>query len=472
MRILLVNPPIPLVFYNREFYLPSSLLYLTAVLQKNGDEIKILDFKTLTSKFEKSGCPQNFYENILIDTIKDFQPSLVGFGCLYSGHFPDILKFSALIKGRFKKIPIILGGIHPTIYCFEILANCLSIDWIILGEGEHSIIQLVNTVKSNRYEFEKINGFAFRKNGKVVVNPKTYYIEDLDNIPFPAYDLISLKDYYVDTSDWHNPKKLPINTSIPIISSRSCPNRCPFCSMFMVMGPKWRTRSPKNVVDEIEYLYHKYNHRHFSFMDDNLTLKKEHILGICDQIIKRKLNIQFETPNGISTSTLDKEVLEAMVSAGLVRVSFAIESGSDFIRNTIMKKYLNRKKIFEIVRLAKKYKQLYIKAFFIIGVPEETEDTLMDTYNMIKEINVDRVYIQNIVPYPGTKIFEQALKDRLFVDINLNDLYKSDALYMTNYKRFFIKPYKLDLAELHKFRAKCDRLTAEQKSNCIKKLIS
>lgn len=465
MRILLVNPPMPLEFYNREFYLPSSLLYLAAVLQKNGDEIKILDFKTLTSKFEKSGCPQNFYENILMDAINDFHPSLVGLGCLYSGHFPDILKFSALIKKRFEKMPIIIGGIHPTIYCSEILVNCPSIDWIILGEGEHSIIQLVNTVKSKRYEFEKIDSFAFRKNGKVIVNSKTQYIDDLDNIPFPAYDLINLKDYYVDTSDWHNPKKLPINTSIPVISSRSCPKRCPFCSMFMVMGPKWRARSPENVVDEIGYLYNKYDHRHFSFMDDNLTLRKTHILGICDQIIKRKLNIQFETPNGISTSTLDEEVLEAMVSAGLVRVSLAIESGSDFIRNTIMKKNLNRSKILEIVQLTKKYKQLYTKVFFIIGLPEETKDTLMDTYNMIKEINVDRVYIQNIVPYPGTKIFEQALKDRLFVDINPNDLYKSDALYMTNYKRFFIKPYKLELSDLHEFREKCDNLITKQKTD-------
>src|SRR5208337_4375395 len=126
------------------------------------------------------------------------------------------------------------------------------------------------------------------------------FIGDLDEIPFPAYDLINLKDYYHDTSNWLNPKNLPINTSISILSSRSCPMRCNFCSMFMVMGPKWRCRSPQNVVDEIEYLYHKYNHRHFSFMDDNLTLKKSHVLEICNQIIERNLNIQFETPNGIA----------------------------------------------------------------------------------------------------------------------------------------------------------------------------
>ncbi|MDD5688014.1 MAG: radical SAM protein [Elusimicrobia bacterium] len=471
MRILLVNPPTPLPYYNsREYYIPSSLLYLAAVLQNNGEEIKILDMKTF--KFEELENPKKFYtfyENLLINTISDFNPELIGFGCLFSGHFPDILKFSILIKEKYKHIPVVIGGIHPTIYPFEILSNCPSIDWLVLGEAEQSILQLVNTLKDKSYEFEKIDGFAFRKNGKVIVNPKTHFIKNLDTIPFPAYDIIDLKDYYVDTSNWHNPKKLSINTSIPIISSRSCPNHCNFCSMFMVMGPRWRARSPKNVVDEIEYLYNKYDHRHFSFMDDNFTLKKSHVIEICNQIIKRKLNIQFETPNGIATGTMDEEILDIMVSAGLVRISLAIESGSDFIRNKVMKKHLNKEKIYEVVNLTKKYKQLYVRAFFIIGMPEETEETLMDTYNMIREIDVDRIYLQNIIPYPGTELFNQALKDNLFVGIDPNDFYKSDALYMINYRQFFIKPYKLEIKYLQEFRIKCDNLIAEQKA---KKAIS
>jgi len=467
MRVLLINSPIPVSYYNREYYLPSSLLYLASVLEKNGEEVKILDLKC--AKYEIPDNPYKHYGNIIIDTISDFGPDLIGFGCLFSGNFPDILRFSVSIKKKYPIIPIVIGGIHPTIYPKEIMANCPSIDWIVLGEGEETIVKLINTVKTGRYDFDQIDGFAFRNNGTIVVNPKTTYIKELDTIPFPAYHLVSFKDYYEDTSKWHNPKELSFKTSIPIITSRSCPNRCSFCSMFMVMGPKWRDRSPQNVVDEIEYVYSKYNQNHFSFMDDNLTLKKSHVLEICNQILKRKLNIQFETPSGISIKSLDEEVLDALVSAGLVRVSLAIESGSDFIRNKIMKKHLSKQKIYEIVHLAKRYKHLYIKAFFIIGLPEETHETLSETYHMIQEINVDRVYLQNIVPFPGTEVFKQALRDNLLVDINPETLYKSDALYLTNYSRYFIKPYQLDLKDLQKFRDKCDSLIEEQ--NADKKML-
>ncbi len=470
MKIMLVNPPVPQSYYNKEFYPPLSLLYLGAVLKQNGEEVKILDLRTI--ELNEADNFYNFYKNILITNISEFQPEIIGFGCLYSGNFPDILKFSEQIKERFKNIPIVIGGIHSTIYPTEILSNCPSIDWIVLGEGELSIIQLVNAIKTNCYDFEKIDGFAFRnKNGKIVVNHKTQFIKNLDTIPFPAYELISLKDYYVDTSNWHNPKDLPINTSLPVISSRSCPNRCNFCSMFMVMGPKWRPRTPENVVDEIEFLYNEYNHKHYSFMDDNLTLKKTHILEICNLINKRKLNIQFETPNGIATCTLDEEVLDARVSAGLVRIAHAIESGSDFIRNKVMKKYLSREKIFEIVKLTKKYKQLFVKAFFIIGMPEETKETLTETYNMIKEIDVDRTYLQNIIPFPGAKIFYQALRDNLLVNIDPKKLYKSDELYITNYNRFFIKPYQLKLTDLYEFRTKCDDLIVAQQKAKKKQIV-
>jgi len=461
MRVLLIHPPVPESYYNREFYAPSSLMYLGGVLKKNGDEVEILDLRT----FEYSGSDDyvKFYGNRAIDGIKSCKPDLIGFTCLFSGHFPDVLQFSRQVKQQFEHIPVVLGGIHPTIYPSEILHNCPSVDLIVLGEGENTIVNLVNELKKAQPQLEGVDGLAFRKDGEIVVRPITHFIDDLDSLPFPAYDLISVKDYYVDTSDWHNPKNLPINTSLPIITSRSCPNRCNFCSMFLVMGPRWRKRSPRNVVDEIEYLHHRYNHHHFSFMDDNMTLKKSHVLGICDEIIKRRLNIQFETPNGLATGTLDKDVLDSMVEAGLVRVSLAIESGSEYIRNKIMKKNVSTEKIYEVIDLAKQYKDLYVKAFFIIGMPEETGETLMDTYNMIKKINVDRVYLSNVVPFPGTALFDQALRDNLFVDIRPEDFYMSEALYITNYDRFFIKPYDLTIEELRQFRREYHKLIEDQK---------
>lgn len=460
MKILLVNPPSPKNYYNKEVYLPSALLYIASALQKTGEKIKLLDLKC--PRYDNNA--QNMYDDILTDAVSSFQPELIGFGCLFSGNFPELLKLSAVSKKKFPEIPIIIGGIHPTIYAAEILKNCSSIDYIVLGEGEETVSQFVNMLKHNSGHFENIDGFAFRKNKEIFINPKTRFIADADSISFPAYNLVNLKEYYVDTSNWHNPKKLPINTSVPVISSRSCPNRCRFCSMFLTMGPKWRPRTPENVADEIEFIYNTYNHKHFSFMDDNLTLRKDHVIGICNQIIQRNLNIQFETPNGLSINTLDEEVLDALVAAGMVRTGLAIESGSDFIRNTVMKKNLPRKKIYEVVNLTKKYKDLFVTAFFIMGMPEETKETLTDTYNMIKDIAVDKVILMNIVPFPGTEVFRQAVKDNLLVDCDISKLYLAGDRYFTNYRRFFIKPYKLDLTDLQEFRIKYDKLITEQKN--------
>ncbi len=463
MKILLVNPPIPKNYYNREFYPPPSLLYLGAVLKRHGDEVKILDFKVS----QKNNDPaDDFYHVKLIETILDFSPDLVGFGCLFSGNFSDILELSRTVKNKFPELPIVIGGIHPTIFAREILSNCPTIDWIILSEGEDSIIQLIEAL-NKKIDFDDIDGFAHRDHGQIIIHPKKNFIKNLDQIPFPAYDLIRLDDYYIDTSKWHNPRNLPIRTSLPIISSRSCPRRCPFCSMWAVMGPSWRARSAKNVVDEIEYLCKTYDHHHFSFMDDNMTLDRQRTLDICNGIISRGLHIQFETPNGLAMNTLDKEVLDALVKAGLVRVSLAIESGSDYIRNTVMRKGLSQEKIYEVIKIAKEYPDLYIKLFFVLGMPEDTKETLMDTYHMIKELKADRVYLNNLIPFPGTSVFEQALKDNLFVNVDIEDLYKSRSFFPANKDNFFIKTYTLGVDELKEFRIKCENPLQEQKSGNI-----
>jgi magnesium-protoporphyrin IX monomethyl ester (oxidative) cyclase len=462
MKILLLNPPVPETYYTKEFYLPSGLLYLAAAIKDAGSEVALLDLKC--TKYQEAVQKGERYQNIIVSKIRKFAPELIGIGCLFSGNFPSMLHYSQIIKKIFPNVHIVIGGIHPTIYAHKILEKCPSIDSIILGEGEDTIVKLVQCLEDDQSKhLEDIDGLAYRKDNSIIINPKKYFIDNIDTISFPAYDLVRMDNYFVDTSDWHNPKKLPIHTSVPIISSRSCPNRCNFCSMYQAMGPRWRPRTAENVVDEIEHIYKTYNLQHFSFMDDNFSLNKRRTLAICQEILSRKLDIQFETPNGLAIATLDEEVLDAMVQAGLVRISLAIESGSDFIRNKIMRKRLSRERIYDVLRLTQKYPHLYVRAFFIMGMPEETIKTLEKTYQMIKDIDVDRIYLSNVVPFPGTEVFEQASRDHLLLDLDPDTLYKSDALYLTNYDRIFVKPYDLELEELRKFRARCDELIARKK---------
>jgi radical SAM superfamily enzyme YgiQ (UPF0313 family) len=357
------------------------------------------------------------------------------------------------VKDSFPDIPIVIGGIHPTIFAVEILKKYNYIDYVVLGEGEITFLELVKCIADSNRSVDCLDGIAFRQGGVVKLNPKTKFIENLDALPFVDYSLIDLKDYEINTSHWYSPKKIKIGRPFSILSSRSCPERCNFCSMGLLNGRKIRFRSPRHVADEIQYLYDNYDARYFHFIDDNMTFDKKRTLEICREIIKRNINIQFDTPNGLAIRRLDKETVDAMVAAGLVRVSLAIESGSDYIRNEIIRKRVSKKKIYEVVNHCASHRHLYIKLFFIIGMPEETHDTLQETYKMIKELPHDFPSIHFATPYPGTKLFEDCIRNGLLP--YKSEEYVSFGEFHHDPEKPHFKPYKLTKEDLVEFRAKC-----------------
>jgi radical SAM superfamily enzyme YgiQ (UPF0313 family) len=442
---------------DREDFLPSAaLLYLAAVLRNMNHEPILLDFNC--AKTHRQADPCEYCKNKIIETIRDEMPGLVGINCLFSGLFPTVLDISQSIKAIFPKVPIAIGGIHPTTYTKEILSNVKEIDFIVNGEGEKQIVALSDLIENNDvYKLSEIQSFAYRNSsGEVVVNDRSGFIDDLDELPMPAWDLIDFKDYEMDLSHYYNPKGLKMKNHIPIFTSRACPYACTFCDMYIVMGRKLRQRSPSRVVDELEYLNREKGMGYFSFMDDNFTAQKEHVLEICDEILKRKLNIQFDTPNGLNVNSLTEEIVAAMVKAGLVSTSLAIEHGNDYIRNTVIKKKLPRKKIYEVAALFKKYNVL-IGSFFIVGFPEETPETMADQYIMMSELQLDRMGTMILIPFPGTEIFKQAVRDKLFVkDVDIDNLWKSPMSHAQN--DFILKPYNMTIEELREFRSRLGEL--------------
>ena len=193
-------------------------------------------------------------------------------------------------------------------------------------------------------------------------------------------------------------------------------------------------------------------------MDDNLTFSKRRIMTICNEIIRRGIDIQLDTPNGLMVRTLDHDVVDALAAAGWVRGSIAIESGSDYIRNVVVGKKLSREKIFEVLNLVANHPHVYLRAYFIMGFPEDTPETLDATYEMIAQMQIDDIYVSNIVPFPGTALFRQCSRDGLFIGIDPEALWRSETLYMTGNKRFFIKPYTMTVAQLIDNRMKFDGL--------------
>lgn len=457
MSVLFINPATPDYLPNKEFVLPQSLLSLAGVVERSGSDAAILDLNVYRP-WEHPVCDAAWWESIVLEHIEKTQPHLVGIGCLFSGQFGPVRQIARFIKAAFSHIAVVVGGMHPTIFAEEILTHCPEIDYVVIGEGER---QMETLASAGNADLSAVNGLALRSQGKVWVRPQTRYIRDLDHLPMPAYHLIDFNDYAHNTAHWHNPKALAFNLSVPLLSSRSCPNRCNFCSMYQVMGPHLRKRSPECVVDEIQLLYETYGQTHFSFMDDNLNMDRRHILRICDDIQQRGLNIQYETPNGLSTANLDKEVMQAMAASGWIRGAIAIESGSDYIRNQVMGKRLPKEKIETVVREAKTYPQLHLKAYYIIGMPEDTEETLQETYDMICRLQMTEVYVTNLMPFAGTPVFEQACRDGLFVDgLDVNNLWQTDGFHYHNNRKFYIKPYRMEMDQLYKWRDAFDSLLA------------
>jgi radical SAM superfamily enzyme YgiQ (UPF0313 family) len=224
------------------------------------------------------------------------------------------------------------------------------------------------------------------------------------------------------------------------------------------MGRGFRYHSPKRVVDEVEMLHKQFGVNYFEFIDDNMGIKKSRLIDICNEIVKRKLDIQFTSLSGFHIPTLDREVIDALCTAGYLYAILPIEHGSDFIRNKIIGKNLSREKIFEVTNLFKE-KGLMTRASFIIGFPEETEETLKETMQMIQEIDVDITKVFNLTPFPGTPVFQQCLKHDLFLkEVDINNLWKGEFVLDLVREGFYLKPFALSIERLIEYRQEIEAL--------------
>jgi len=467
MKVLLIAPYVSIakvgrknVNINREDFYPSAaLLHLAAILRVNNHVPIIVDLNNSVVHSAILKSRQHYLDyckNIIIESLNEYKPDLIGINCLFSRVFPDVLEFAKTIKLHSPQLKIAIGGIHPTSYYKEILTNCKEINYIAIGEGENSIVALAAAIQSkNENLISQIKSFAYRdEEGVVKFNKETNYIEDLDKLPMPAWDLINIKKFEMKLDNYYNPKNLQIKNKAAIFSSRACPLACNFCDMFLVMGKKHRKRSVKTIVNEIELLNKDYGINYFSFMDDQLTLNRSHIMGLCNEIIKRKLNIQFDTPNGVWINSLREEVIAKMAEAGLTHTNLAIEHGDDYLRNKVIGKNLERKKIFETANWIKKY-QIMSTGSFIMGFPEETNETLSQTYEMMEELQLDTMNNNTLIPLPGTALFNQVIKDNLLLhEWKLDELWKTPMSLEQD--RFLIKPYNMKMDDLYKWREKFD----------------
>ena len=384
MTVLLTVPPSDALTITP----PIGLGYIASVLRENNYDVIILDSQKESLNIKK-----------LLLKIKEINPDVLGIGILTS-NYSNAKKITKHIKEHTPKIKIVVGGPHPSALPAATLKETMA-DFLIRGEGEYPFLELINFLKNGEGKLSCIENLCYKENAKLVVKPNTIQVKDLDEIPFPSWDLIPPKEYPMNPHQFFF-KKYPI---APIITSRGCPFACTFCAASFLAGRKLRMRSPKNVVDEIELLVNKYGVKEVHFEDDNFALVKKHAQAICQEIINREIEIVWQCPNGIRIDTIDEDLIHIMKKSGCYRLAFGIESASQEILDRTHKN-LNLKRVSNIIKMVKAG-GIEVQGFFILGLPGETQETIMKTTKFIEELSLDFMDIALLTYLPGSQLFSE-----------------------------------------------------------------
>ena len=422
MRILLIQPPYTIrKFTGRSCQPPLGLAYLASFLRSE-HEISILDsiaegyndIEKVDAEFIKFGLP---YSQIK-ERIKRFLPNVVGVSCLFTTQSENAHSICQIVKIVNKNIVTVLGGAHSSALPEEELQD-KNVDFVVIGEGEYSFRDLLREIKGER-DFSLIEGIAFRENGKLKVNPKRNFIMNLNDLPFPAWDLLPLEKYSkINRPHGIQTRRRPF---VPMLTSRGCPNNCTFCSVHNLWGRSFRKRSAENVLSEIEYLINTFGIREIHFEDDNLTLAKDRAIEIFKGIKERKFDLSWSTPNGIFIDTVDEELLNLMKESGCYSVSFGIESGDKYVLTNIIKKRLDLDRVPRIIRYTRRL-GLETAVFFVVGLPGEKIKQLKNTFKFARRIKADNVNFFFATALPGTELWEQVRRKGLIPkDFNYIDL--------------------------------------------------
>ncbi len=373
-RVVLVRMPYQMVYRvygnlpkDREVRPPLGLLYVAGSLEEAGHTVHIIDAE-----------PEMLHPDEIFKRTMALNPDFVGFTAT-TPEIHGVEMLCHMIKKANPAIVTIVGGSHISAIPRETLQDCPEIDYAVVGEGELSAVHIVNNLPNER-----------------IIRSKD--IHCTDDVPLPARHLLNYEWYKYP---W--PGKGLVQMDV-LESIRGCPFMCTFCS---VRGVKPRSRDVVKVVDEIEASYHKNGTKLFMFFDDTLTVNKQHVFNLCDELIKRGLNKKIVFYANTRANTTTPEMLDKLIEAGVTEMSMGVETGSDVMMKAIRKGCTTQqyKQVYEWMY----DKGLQTRASFIVGLPYETHETVRDSINFAKTIDLMRCAVNILTPYPGTQTYKQAM---------------------------------------------------------------
>jgi anaerobic magnesium-protoporphyrin IX monomethyl ester cyclase len=370
-----------------------GMAILAAILEKKGYAVKILDAFSLSLNNQQ-----------IIEYVKKVNPKIIGISSV-TANFGQAMDILEAIKATDQQIITIYGGPHVTIMPDSVLKS-KNVDYIVLGEAEKTIVELIGHLLHKKGDLENIKGIGYKDNeGKIKLTSGRDFIKDIDDIPMPAYHLLPMDSYRA--YGW-----LDLGRKFcSMITSRGCPFQCTYCTSSKIFGYRWRYRSVENVFKEIMLLYNKYGIRHIYFQDDEFTVNHQRVLDICNKIIENKLDLVWECLTRVSH--VDEELLKKMGEAGCKSILYGIECGYQEGIDKINKK-ITLEQAIDAVRLSKKY-GISPKVTFMMGFPWEGKEEIKKTISFAKKLNGDLTFFNVLNPYPGTPLYDQIKKDNLFV---------------------------------------------------------
>ncbi|MDP2729851.1 MAG: radical SAM protein [Dehalococcoidales bacterium] len=387
LKIALVNPP----QFTRYPQPPMGLAQLAAVLEEKGYPVIIVDANAL-----------NLQPEAVVPLVGN--ADIIGLTAMTPTINSAMATARHLKKAR-PDLPVVLGGAHATLLPEKTLLAAPEIDLIVRGEGEETLIEMLEALESNQ-ALSEIQGISHRQNGKVVSNPLRSKTVDLDSLPFLAYHLLPRRKYKP-----HPPhgRALPFAA---IITSRGCPYQCSYCSK-PIFGKKFRAQSPERVVEELTYYQDKLGIKEFAFYDDVFTLDKKRAFAIAERMMQKGLSMHWTCETRVNL--VDRELLCQLKRAGCYAIAYGIESGSQEILDTIDKN-ITLEQVEETINLNREV-GLQTIGYFMIGSPGETPETIRQTIQFAKKLKLDFAQFAITTPFPGTKLHDLYLNGKKGDDI-------------------------------------------------------
>ena len=395
MKILLINPPFEYTIQScqpkileegLDFLPPLGIMYIAAYLQQETEhQIEILDTQVEKLTYEQIG-----------EKIKEINPDVAGITAM-TFTIIDVIETAKTIKKINPEIKIILGGPHVIIYPEETI-DIPEIDFVIMGEGEKPIKQLLENI-NNPEKLKQIKGLVFKLNNEIINNGVADPIENLDTLPFPARHLTPFKKYFSVVSP-----NAPVTT---MFTSRGCPYKCLFCDR-PTFGKGFKPRSARSVVNEMEQCQ-KMGIKEIFIYDDTFAIDKQRVLDICLEVKKRNINIAWDIRTRVNT--VDEEILKALKEAGCQRIHYGVEAGTTKILN-VLRKGITLEQVETAFKLTEQA-GIQTAGYFMIGSPTETKEDILQTIKFMKKINPDYIHVTITTPFPATDLYKMALDEKI-----------------------------------------------------------